>query len=157
MDRARATGDAARSGRVVASVVSLALLGATLAPLLRDPHEDSFPLSTYPMFATKRPTQQTFRYALGVTNHGERRTLDPHLIGSGAILQALKVMEMALSRGKTEATALCQQIAARVAADSDFDDVVAIRLVTGTHDAVEYLARGRIGIESDIVRCEVKR
>jgi putative ABC transport system permease protein len=42
--------------RVYAAVVSIVLLGATLSPLVRDPGDDGFPLSTYPMFATPRPT-----------------------------------------------------------------------------------------------------
>ena len=61
--------------RVAAGVVSLALIAATLEPLVREPYDDGFPLSTYPMFATKRPTVQTFHYALGLTRDGKRRTL----------------------------------------------------------------------------------
>jgi hypothetical protein len=141
--------------RVMAVLVSTALIAATLEPLLRDPYDDGFPLSTYPMFATKRPTVQTFHYALGVTRDGQRRTLKPRMIGSGEILQALRIIEHAVSRG--EVKPLCEAVAARVAADEDFQDVVAIRIVTGTHDAVEYLANHKVGRESERVRCEVKR
>ena len=63
--------------RVVAVLVSTALVAATLEPLFATPIDDGFPLSTYPMFATKRPTVQTFHYALGVTRDGKRRTLSP--------------------------------------------------------------------------------
>ena len=143
--------------RVAAAVVSLALIGATLEPLVRDPYDDGFPLSTYPMFATKRPTVQTFKYALGLTRDGRRRTLTPSLVGSSEVLQALRVIEGAVSRGRGETTSLCNAIAARVATDDDFADVVMIRIVTGTHDAVEYLARDKIGTESELVRCEVVR
>ncbi|HSD87224.1 MAG TPA: hypothetical protein VLB44_06905 [Kofleriaceae bacterium] len=142
---------------VAAVVVSLALIGATLEPLARDPYDDSFPLSTYPMFATKRPAIQTFRYALGETRDGKRRTLSPSMIGSGEILQALKIVEHAVGKGRGELAALCQQIAARVAADGDFNDVVAIRIVSGTHDAVEYLARDHVGPETELSRCPVVR
>lgn len=141
--------------RVVAALVSTALIGATLEPLLRDPYDDGFPLSTYPMFATKRPTVQTYHYALGVTRDGERRTLRPRVIGSGEILQALRVIEHAVGRGETKQ--LCEAVAARVATDEDFADVVAIRIVRGTHDAVDYLAHDKIGRELERVSCEVKR
>lgn len=141
--------------RVVAALVSTALVAATLEPLLRAPTDDGFPLSTYPMFATKRPTVQTFNYALGVTRDGKRRTLSPKMIGSGEILQALTIISSAVGRGETKQ--LCETIAARVATTDEFSDVVAIRIVTGTHDAVDYLARGVIGRESERVRCEVKR
>jgi hypothetical protein len=143
--------------RVAAVVVSVAMIALTLEPLVRDPYDDGFPLSTYPMFATKRQTVQTFHYALGVTREGKRRTLSPELIGSGEVLQALRVIEHAVGGGKPAMRALCETIATRVAADDDFTDVAAIRLVKGTHDAVTYLAEDKIGIESELIRCEVKR
>ena len=141
--------------RVVAALVSTALIAATLEPLLRAPTDDGFPLSTYPMFATKRPTVQTFHYALGVTRDGKRRTLSPKMIGSGEILQALSIIGSAVGRG--ESKQLCESIASRVAGEDDFADIVAIRIVTGTHDAVEYLSRGVVGREMERVRCEVHR
>ena len=55
--------------RVFAAVVSIALLGATLEPLIRKPWEDGFPLSPYPMFAFKRPTKM-HRAAIGSTAPG---------------------------------------------------------------------------------------
>jgi hypothetical protein len=143
--------------RLYAIAVSLVLIAATLWPLARDPNDDGFPLSTYPMFASRRPTQQTFRYALGVTAAGERRTLAPWLVGTGEVLQAIRVIDRAVSGGRAQVQALCEAIAARVADHDDFRDVVAIRIVTGTHDAVEYLARDVIGRETEMQRCEVKR
>ena len=141
--------------RVMAALVSTALIAATLEPLLRAPTDDGFPLSTYPMFATKRPTVQTFHYALGETRDGKRRTLSPKMIGSGEILQALSIIGNAVGRG--ESKQLCEAIAARVAGEDEFADVVTIRIVTGTHDAVEYLSRGVVGREMERYRCEVKR
>lgn len=143
--------------RVAAAVVSLVLIGATLEPLIRDPYDDGFPLSTYPMFAMKRPTVQTFHYALGVTRDGRRRTLSPALVGTGEVLQAMKVFDHAVERGRHELDSLCNAIATRVAGAEDFADVVTIRIVRGTHDAVEYLARGKVGSEHDLVHCEVHR
>lgn len=143
--------------RVAAVVVSIVLIGATLSPLSRRPFDDGFPLSTYPMFASKRPTTQTFHYALGVTAKGERRTLAPWVVGTGEILQALRVLERATTRGNPMLGELCNQIAARVRGDDDFADIVAIRMVTGTHDAVQYLAHGVVGLEIERARCEVVR
>jgi hypothetical protein len=143
--------------RVAAVVVSVAMIAATLEPLVREPYDDGFPLSTYPMFATKRPTVQTFHYALGVTRDGKRRTLSPELIGSSEVLQALRVIEHAVGGGKGATRTLCETIATRVVADEDFTDVVAIRIVRGTHDAVTYLGEDKIGVEAELVRCEVKR
>lgn len=143
--------------RAAAAVVSLLLIGATLWPVVRSPYDDGFPLSTYPMFASKRPTRQTYSYALGQTASGKRRTLEPAVVGTNEILQALRVLERAVAGPRAELETLCNTIAARVATDDDFTDVVMIRIVTGTHDAVEYLARGRIGTEVERVRCAVRR
>jgi hypothetical protein len=144
-------------GRSTAAAISLALVAATLWPVLGNPRDDSFPLSTYPMFASRRPTLQTYRYALGETAGGARRTLSPTLVGTAEVLQAIIVIDRAVAGGRTETTKLCERIAARAATDDEFSDVVMIRIVTGTHDAVEYLARDQIGRETELARCQVLR
>jgi hypothetical protein len=143
--------------RVYAAAVSLALIGAAVWPVAREPREDSFPLSTYPMFASRRPTRQTYRYALGVTANGERRTLSPLLVGTGEVLQAIRVIDRAVAGGQGAMREMCRTIAARVAAEPAFHDIVTVRFVTGTHDAVEYLARGVVGHETELLHCEVTR
>lgn len=143
--------------RIAAAVVSLGLIGATLWPLAKNPRHDGFPLSTYPMFASRRPTLQTYRYALGETAGGQRRVLRPILVGTGEVLQAMRVIDRATASGRGETAKLCAAIAARVAHDDDFADVVAVRIVTGTHDAVEYLARDQVGRETELLRCAVTR
>jgi len=141
--------------RLAAAAVSVVLVAATASPVVREPRDDGFPLSTYPMFASKRPTQMTLDYALGVTATGERRYLTPRLVGSSEVLQAMQVIHRA--RATRSLPALCEAIAARVAGDDDYADVVAIRIVTGTHDAVEFLVRDVIGREVERARCEVPR
>jgi hypothetical protein len=143
--------------RAYAVVVSLALIGATLWPVVRDPREDSFPLSTYPMFAWKRTTLQTYRYAVGETSTGQRRTLSPRVVGTAEVLQALRVLERSIAGGRGAALKLCEQIAARVAVDDELADIVVIRMVSGTHDAIDYLVRGVVGRETELVRCAVPR
>ncbi|MGN6110368.1 MAG: hypothetical protein ACTHU0_35015 [Kofleriaceae bacterium] len=142
--------------RGIAVAVTLVLLGATLEPLIRDPANDGFPLSTYPMFAWERPTTLTMSYGLGVTASGTTRYLTPELIGSGEVLQARAIIERAIGR-RSELQALCAQVAARVAAHPRYADVVTIRFVTGTHDAVELLVRGQLGKETRRGECPVPR
>lgn len=144
-------------GGRTAGVVSLALLIATLSPVLRKPADDGFPLSTYPMFAWKRATTMRMTYALGVTAAGERRYLSPAIAGSGEVLQALAIFNAAVSRGGAAVRTLCEKIAARVAVDPARADLVAIRIVDGTQDAIQLLAYDRIGKEVDRVYCAVKR
>jgi hypothetical protein len=126
-------------------------------PLIRDPRLDDFPLSTYPMFAEPRPTALIMDYALGETASGGRRTLSPQLAGTGEVLQAYALFERAVHGPREGLQKLCTQIAARVAEDPDYRDVVTIRIVTGQHDAVDYLVRGKIGVEVDRIRCLVLR
>ncbi|MDB4963430.1 MAG: hypothetical protein JWP01_3429 [Myxococcales bacterium] len=141
--------------RAAAGVVSIALIVATASPVLRKPWQDGFPLSTYAMFAFARPTNQTLEYPLGITASGDRRYLAPWSIGSGEVLQALNVV----SRAKSTRTlpALCTTIASRIASLDEYRDVVSIRFVTGTHDAVDFLVRDQLGKETELVRCEVVR
>ena len=141
--------------RVAAAVVSIAMLVATASPVLRKPWDDGFPLSPYAMFAFKRPTKLTMDYPLGITASGDRRYLAPWIIGSGEVLQALRV----IARAKEARTlpALCTTIAGRVARLADYRDVVSIRIVTGTHDAVDFLVRDQLGTEQERARCEVRR
>lgn len=144
-----------RTNRVTAAVVSIALLGATLEPLFRKPWDDSFPLSTYAMFAFKQPTKLTMEYAFGVTASGERHTLTPQIVGSGEVLQALTVI--ARAKAQNELPRLCAQIASRVADLGRYADVTEIRIVSGTHDAVDYLVRHVEGTELPRISCKVNR
>jgi hypothetical protein len=143
--------------RVAAAVVSIGLVAATLSPLLRKPADDGFPLSTYPMFAWKRPTKLTMSYAIGETAAGERRYLTPRIIGSGEVLQARAIVERAVGKGGAELAALCTKVAKNVALVDAFDDVVRVRFLSGTHDSIEFLVQGKLGPERERARCEVKR
>lgn len=131
-----------------AGLISIVLLGATLAPLARDPADDGFPLSTYPMFAYPRDTMQTYDYAIGETAAGERRPIAPTLVGSHEVLQARAVIERAVAGGPAEMLALCHAIVRRAP-----QDIVVVRIVRGTHDAIAYLVDHQLGREQDHVRC----
>ena len=138
--------------------MSVVLVGATLAPLVRDPNRgDSFPLSTYPMFASRRPVVTTLDFAYGVTAAGERRTLSPRMLGTREVLQAAAILDRAVDGGPKALVPLCEAIAMRVAAAPQFADIATIRIVEGTYDAVEYLVRAAPGIEHDRWRCRVVR
>jgi len=138
-----------------AAVASLVLVAAAASPVLRDPLDDSFPLSTYPMFAHERGRTFTVAYPIGRTGDGGRRVLEPRFAGTTEVLQALAVVEDALASGG--GGALCERIARAVGRERAYRDVVAIELVVGTHDAVDYLVRDRAGDESVRARCGVTR
>ena len=144
--------------RRFAALASLALCAAVLAPAVRAPDNDSFPLSTYPMFAAPRPRELTMASARGVTRDGRPRTLSPAHVGTGEVMQAFATIQRAAAAGPDERSALCAAIAARVAGDAELADVVAVELVSGSYDAVELVAGGtRVGREAVLVRCSVAR
>jgi hypothetical protein len=138
--------------RIRGAVVSIAAITLVLTPLARDPIAgDSFPLSTYPMFAFERRLRERFTYAVGRTASGERRTIEPGHVANHEVMQAY----MELTR--TPPRVLCSRIASRVAADADLRDVVTIDIVRATHDAVALLIRGERGAEKVLHTCEVPR
>ena len=143
--------------RTAAAVVSIAMIVATLSPLVRDPNDDGFPLSTYPMFAWKRPTKLTMSYAIGETQTGERRYLTPRIVGSGEVLQARAIVERAVRAGPAEASALCRKVATNVTRVPRYADVARIRVMTGSHDSIEFLVDGKLGSEIERTKCEVRR
>ena len=142
------------NGRAIGALVSVVAIALVLAPLGRDPLRDSFPLSTYPMFAFERRTKQTFTYAVGWTAGGERRTLSPGHVANHEVMQAFMTFAATSSR---ELPALCARIAARVAADDELGDVARVEIVRATHDAVALLLRGDRGAERRLADCEVPR
>lgn len=143
--------------RIYAAVVSIALIAATLSPLLRDPVDDGYPLSTYPMFAWKRPTKLSMSYPIGETQAGERRYLAPYIIGTGEVLQARAIVERAVNKGGAELGALCARVAERLAREPRFADVVRVRIVSGTHESIDFLVHHKLGVEYERGRCEVPR
>jgi hypothetical protein len=95
-------------------------------------------------------------YAQGVTADGQPRPLAPAHLGTGEVMQAYALLQRAVD-DPAERGALCTQIAARVATDADYRDIIAIRLVTGVHDAVDTVAHGAPGTLATRARCEVRR
>src|SRR5215831_11445702 len=127
-----------------AALASIALCGAVLAPAVRAPDDDGFPLSSYPMFAAPRPRVLAMAWARGVTRDGEPRTLSPQHVGTGEVMQAFATIQRAAAAGPDERGALCAAIADRVAGDAALADAVAVELVSGSYDAVEVVAGGRV-------------
>jgi hypothetical protein len=140
--------------RVFGAVVSIAMIAATVAPVTWNPYEDSFPLSTYPMFATPRSTAIDMHYVIGLSKGGDVRWhVPPPILGSSEVLQAKAIVDRAIAGGPTTIKALCDGVARRVAAERS--DIAFVSIVRGKHDAVAYLVRGKKGSEIERHRCKV--
>jgi hypothetical protein len=117
--------------------VSVGLLVAVMAPAFGDPAADSYPLSTYPMFA--RPKAKTFiAFAEGIDDKGHGTRLGPELVANGEVMQASHTLHRAIRGGSERLAHVCARIADGVASDSRLASVVRIRLAEGQFDSVGY-------------------
>jgi hypothetical protein len=123
-------------GRRAAALASLAIAGAVALPVVRGPGHDSYPLSTYPMFARDRGRTSVLDTAVALDQAGRQLTLRPELIGGThePVHAAVTVYE-AIVAG--EADRLCSEVADRVAADGP-DDARTVQVVTESYDAVAW-------------------
>lgn len=138
-------------------LVSVAMIAAVLSPLARDPeHGDSFPLSTYPMFAFDRhDARVTLHYAVAVGPGGARRFVPPELVANREPMQAMQTLRRAVERGQLRG--LCEEIAGRAARDGRFAAYDDITIVFGDHRAVAYLTKGVRGKETVLAQCPIPR
>lgn len=108
--------------------MTVLVLLAVVSPALRD--RDSFPLSTYPMYAGVRASSDVFSTVVGIDADGARIPLslrviartDDALVGQAEIERRI---------GVGEATALCAEVAERVP-----EHVTRVEVVTERHDLV---------------------
>lgn len=115
----------------------LLALGLVLSPLGRDPLDDGFPLSTFPMFS--RAPEPTFwvTQALALRPDGSLEPLSPSLsAGTVEVLQAMVALRREVELGRVRP--LCEAIAARVAADADSADVRAVAIANSEFDLDRY-------------------
>ena len=135
---------AIRWGRraVVVTVVAVVVL-----PAVRD--RDSFPLSTYPMYAERRGPVDTFPTAVGIDAAGQPQRLSMATIArTDDPLIATSVVRAAIRAGR--AGALCAEIAARAP-----DRLAAVEVVEERHDLVAG-ATGRHSLLDRAVRARCR-
>ena len=118
-------------------------LGLTLlvaAPGFGDPRWDSYPLSTYPMFARPRG-RPTLHFAEAVDARGKRLRVPPELVANQEVMQAAATVKRAVQAGPAAMETLCQRIAARWL-QAEHGGAREIALVSATFDPVGYFTRG---------------
>ena len=128
----------ARPVRPWAWTVAVLTVGAVVAPLLRGPAHDSFPLSTYPMFSNEKAGEAVIATVVGVEPDGTFRTLSPEIIaGTDEVILAAETVNRAVGTGPARATGLCHDVAARLGDRAARLTEVAV--VTARYDTVAYL------------------
>jgi hypothetical protein len=127
---------------VAVSVVAAALV---MTPAFRDPSEDSFPLSTFPMFSgAKRDPDLVITQVLAVLPDGTRRPLPPELAtGNEEVIQALQMIHNEAYGERKRATEFCKEVAARVRAAPDpWRQTKGIEIARSHFDTVDYFETG---------------
>lgn len=95
----------------VRRLLTLGLLAALVSPAVRN--ADGLPLSTYPMYSSRRSNLSTFVTASGIDEQGNRTTLSALTIsGSRDRLITQSFLNDAVRRG--DAPQICSEIASRV-------------------------------------------
>lgn len=128
------------------AVVSLVVSVLIALPAFSDPSEDSFPLSTFPMFSrAKRDPGLVVTQVLAVMPDGTREPLPPKLAtGNEEVIQTLRMIRDEVYGGRDRATAFCNDIAERVrnADDEHWRKAETIEIARSHFDAVAYFESG---------------
>ncbi|HVJ16803.1 MAG TPA: hypothetical protein VM686_15285 [Polyangiaceae bacterium] len=143
--------------RVAAYGFGFALLAAVAAPGFGDPNQDSYPLSTYPMFARPRE-KPLLHFVEGVDQRGRPVRLPPGLVANAEVMQAAARVRRAVAAGEEASASLCASVAERVAGSREHKEVVRVRIVSARFDPIRYFEVGPEPEERTVhVQCKVKR
>jgi hypothetical protein len=145
-----------RGSAAYAYAVSALLLAVVAYPLTQGPRYDSFPWSSYPMFARDRARVANVAHVVALSDDGRHRPVPPPLVANDEVLQAAATIRAAI-RG-SRAPALCRQVAERVAAAPAWDDFTWLEVATDRYDVIEYFGGAVVPIERDLhARCRIRR
>ena len=111
-------------------------------PALRDPEDDGYPLSTYPMFTHRRGRVNDVTSALAIAPDGSETRIPPKYVANAETMQAFYRLQRAVAAGRSSSRALCTTIAERIrhAPAPELARAVRVELVTERVDAIDYLA-----------------
>jgi hypothetical protein len=146
-----------RFTRLAAALVGLATTAAVLSPLA-NMAADSFPISSYPMFA--RPRGQPTLYALaGRRRDGSELRLPAEVVGSSEVLQTKVLIQRSVEQGPDAMRNLCQSVAARIAeSPARYGSPATVEIVRRRFDPIAYFEKGPEPIEQErLMHCKVPR
>ena len=159
-ERATPRSAGTRSRKWVASVISLVLLGAVIAPIgqnwMAEPRDD-FPLSYYPMFSFDKADRQRVTYLIAHDADGGRFLIPYWYAGQGGMNQVRRQMNKLVERG--ESSRMCRSVASRAARSDDLPkNLVNVQVVTGTFFMSEFFTGDRVpATETVRATCAIQR
>jgi hypothetical protein len=141
--------------RVIAFTWGLGLVLVAASPLLRNPLDDGFPLSTFPMFAAPL-SQPVFFSAEGVRADRSRVMLPPETIANGAAMQAVQTLRTAHGQGRRALRQLCERIARQLPQNPKWRGVWRVEIASARYDPVAYFVSGPAPGERQVLhKCRV--
>lgn len=145
------------SRAAVCYAISAVLVAALLYPLSFSRIEDSFPLSSFPMFARRVADPVLVQHFAIGAGADFRKSIGPELIGSEEVLQAQATIRKAVRGGRRALTALCQRLARKIAGDPAYAAARWVRVMKGRYNAVAYLTGRDPGVETIVHQCRIER
>ena len=141
---------------VYAYVVSLALVAAVLWPALRTPPQDSFPLSTFPMFSRKRPAEVLIDHVVAVDEQGVAQVVPPQLVAGVEVLQTKVAIAHAVRSGKAGRQRLCREVAARLASEPAWRHAKRVEVRRDRFAVLKYFSDSRKPLHTQVyARCNI--
>jgi hypothetical protein len=125
------------------------MLWPTLGPL----SDDSFPMSTYPMFARQRGKPRMHKL-IGYDANGGTHRLTPADVGTSEVLQAKRLIDQAAHKSRRKRARFCADILQRVQATERTPRIEVVELVRVRFDPLTYFTDGPEPIERKrLARC----
>lgn len=157
MGGAAGSADRVERGPKVRGLLLLAgVVAASLYPLAWPEGRDSFPLSSYPMFAGRRPDAAVqLVLAVGDAPEGSE-VLPTEATGHRHLTQAVRALGGAVAEGGDRPQRLCDEIVSW--ADEHRPSVTHVRIVTARYDGLAFLRDGerRPAVVVEHARCVVQ-
>ena len=120
---------------LIRRLAPLLAAAVVLIPLIRSPESDSYPLSTYPMFATDRGRVAAIATAVAIDSDGVVSRLGSAAIGgTDEVILAAATVSAAVRRGEVDE--LCIEIARRL----DRTEFSTVIVRTEVVDVVDHVA-----------------
>ncbi len=139
-----------------AYTVSAIVLAVVAAPGLQELSYDSFPASSYPMFARGRAQVATIHHVVGITDDGRHRPIPPPLIANDEVLQAAATIATEIRAGR--AATFCRQVALRVADEPRWQEFTWLEVTSDRYDVLTYFTGETKPQSRDIhARCRIRR
>jgi hypothetical protein len=142
--------------RIAAYLFGLGAVIAALAPAFRDANADSYPLSTYPMFA--RPLgKPRILFLESVDERRRIRAVPPELVANDEVMQSAKRIRRAAREGPEALKRLCQEVAKSVGKQRRRPKLIELRIVEARFDPIAYFSNGAQPDErSVLMTCKVR-